>query len=656
MMTLHWLTILLLLLPGLVNAGTSSVEAGDGTPTLQIVAYHDVRDAVVGDYDNDQYAVSTGNLIAHFRWLKDNGFSPVSIDQLTAAREGTANLPAKPVLLTFDDGLQSVYTHVFPLLKLFGYPAVVSLVTSWIESDRSVLYAGRELQASDFLSWDQIRELQESGLVEIASHSHDLHRGVRGNPQGNEQPAAVTRIYFDGAYESAAQHEQRIRDDLARSTRAILQQTGRSPRVMTWPYGAFDAKAALIAAEYGMQVSMTLEPNFGVPASSDLLHRHLIAANPGVGGFAGSLMQPTPPAILRAAQVDLDYVFDPDPQQQERNLDRLVERIHSLEISHVFLQAFADPDGDGGADALYFPNRHLPMRADLFNRVAWQLKTRAGVRVFAWLPLLSYTGENVPAHWRVLQAGKNGPEQDPYSEPRLSPFDPEARRFIRDIYEDLAAHARFDGLHFHDDGRLNQLEDAGAAARIAYAETYGEALGEHLEQLPVDAAQRWSEFKVQALLAFSDELASTVRLYHPGLKTSRNLFASALLDSAGSAYLAQDFDRYLQHYDYTAIMAMPYLEGAAEEKQAEEFYRQLVQQVRLRSGAMQRTVFQLQTVDWRDGRRLESARIRKTMRWLQSLGVPNLAYYPDDFIDNHPELSELRQGISLARYPWSSGP
>lgn len=655
-MLAQWLTLPLLLVCGIVHAAAGAVQPVASAQDLQVVAYHDVRDAVIGDYDTDQYAVSTGNLISHFRWLKANGFTPISIDQLLAARAGEEALPAKPVLLTFDDGLQSVYTHVFPLLKLFGYPAVVSLVTNWIETDSEVFYAGRKLQARDFLSWKQIRELQESGLVEIASHSHDLHKGVSGNPQGNEQPAAVTRIYHQGNYETGEQREMRLRNDLATSTRVIHQNTGRSPRIMTWPYGAFDTRAASIATELGMPVSMTLEPNFGVPANSNLLHRHLIAANPGIAGFAGSLMHPTPAAIVRAAQVDLDYVFDPDPRQQERNLDHLVERIHNLQISHVFLQAFADPDGDGGADALYFPNRHLPVRADLFNRAAWQLKTRAGVRVFAWLPLLSFSGENIPPQWQVLQEAEPAPAPDPYSEPRLTPFDPQARRFVSEIYEDLATHAHFDGLHFHDDGRLNQLEDASAAARVAYHEKFGEELGSTLAGLPPDTAQRWSDFKTQALLSLSDELAGIVRQYHPGLKTSRNLFAPALLDPAGPGYLAQDFDSYLIHYDYTAVMAMPFLEGAGDDRQARNFYRQLVRQVSLRPGAMQRTIFQLQTVDWRDKQRLDSVTIKQTLRWLQSMGVANLAYYPDDFIGNHPELSELRQGISLARYPWSARP
>ena len=59
--------------------------------------------------------------------------------------------------------------------------------------------------------------MQRSGLVEIASHSYDLHRGVPANPQGNTQPAAITRIYQDGLYESDDAYLKRLRADLSAS-------------------------------------------------------------------------------------------------------------------------------------------------------------------------------------------------------------------------------------------------------------------------------------------------------------------------------------------------------------------------------------------------------------------------------------------------------
>jgi biofilm PGA synthesis lipoprotein PgaB len=614
-------------------------------PEFQVISYHDVRDDVVADYDPDEYAVSTRNLITQFTWLREHGFQPVSVDDILAAYDGGAPLPENAILLTFDDGLESFYTKVYPLLKLFRYPAVVSVVTSWIESETQVAYAGKQRSGGDFVTWEQMVEMQASGLVEVASHSHNLHRGIISNPQGNEQPAAVTRHYDGDGYETDSEYRARIADDLRRSVEIIGEQTGRAPRVITWPYGAYNDITAAIAADLGMHVNLTLATKTQARKDSLRIGRYLAMFNPTLDIFSAELLLEERPEIVRVAQVDLDYVYDPDPEQQEANLGRLLDRIKALEISHVFLQAFADPDADGGADAVYFPNRHLPVRADLFGRVAWQLKTRAYVDVYAWLPMLSFVGDAFESDWRVLQYRDGALVPDPNSEPRLSPFNKEATARIAEVYEDLAKHARFNGLLFHDDGRLNELEDFSDAAMAVYRGAFGADVTPEMILGNASLADDWTELKSSALLDLSTTLTEQVRHYQPGLKTARNLFASALLDENSDTYLAQDFDQYLETYDHVALMAMPGLEAAEDEQ---HFYETLVAAVRDRAAGFERTIFELQTVDWRQPSPIDSQRLRQTMRWLQSLGVRHLGYYPDDFIGGHPSLDDLRRGISLA--------
>ncbi|WP_317985478.1 poly-beta-1,6-N-acetyl-D-glucosamine N-deacetylase PgaB, partial [Escherichia coli] len=137
------------------------------------------------------------------------------------------------------------------------------------------------------------------------------------------------------------------------------------------------------------------------------------------------------------------------------------QRVYDMKISHVFLQAFSDPRGDGRIGALYFPNRWLPVRADLFNFVAWQLQTRAGVKVFAWMPVLSFDLD--PSLPRVQRRDRQTGELTVAAEPyiRLSPWDPQVRQQVTEIYEDLARYASFNGILFHDDAVLTDVDDAG---------------------------------------------------------------------------------------------------------------------------------------------------------------------------------------------------
>jgi biofilm PGA synthesis lipoprotein PgaB len=638
------LLLKLLICAAVLAAPLHSVAATE----FQVLAYHDVRDFVREKVDADQYAISTRNLIDHFNWLKANGFVPVSMDAIVEAQAGRGTLPDKAVLITFDDGFRSVYTHVYPLLRLFNYPAVISVVTAWIDGDVPPPADDPTLANHEFLTWDEIREMQASGLVEIASHSHDLHHGLLANPQGNEQPAAKARRYLDGRYETAEEYAVRVRADLDRSAVIIEQHTGRRPRVMTWPYGAYSGPLVEIAKDLGMPITMSLSNGRNTTDSLAALARHLVQSNPEVTQLGYDLLYHEKPGALRVAQVDLDYIYDPDPAQQERNLGHLLDRIKTLKISHVFLQAFADPDADGGAQAAYFPNRHLPMRADLFNRALWQLRTRAGVAVYGWLPILAYDAPDMAGIDRVTQWRDGMLVSDANAEPRLSPFSSEARRIIAEIYEDLAVAAPLDGILFHDDGRLNEFEDASPAAMAAYRDAFGPDFSVAATLTDPDLQQRWARFKTRAIIDLTNELERVVRRYQPSARFARNAFSATLLDPDGERYLAQDYREFLGAYDHVALMAMPYFENAGN---AQDFYEDLITQIAAIDGAFAKTIFELQTVDWRTNTPLPAPELRTTMRWLQSRGIRHIGYYPDDFIQGQPQLPELREGISLAQYP-----
>jgi poly-beta-1,6-N-acetyl-D-glucosamine N-deacetylase len=613
----------------------SGVEAARDPGTFLVLSYHDVRDDVEGDLDPDRFAVSTERLVEQFDWLRANGYTPVSVDQLLAAREGSGVLPPRPVLLTFDDGLRSTYTRVFPLLRLFGYPAVVAVVGSWMDSgpEWEMEYAERTVRRGDFVSWEELREMQASGLVEVASHSHDLHRGVPGNPWANEQPAAVTRMRdpATGRYEDDAGYEARIRLDLEASSRRIREELGRAPRVIVWPYGEFSGVTEQIAAELGMTVSLGLHPGRQPMDRLTGVARMLLTDNPDLGSFVWMVEHFDPaPRAIRVAQVDLDYVYDPDPAQVERNLDVLVQRMQELGVSHVYLQAFANPSGDGTAEALYFPNRHMPMRADLFNRVGWQLRTRAGVEVFAWLPLLAFDLHDAELNdalsVKSWEGGRLVPSRPDFR--RLSPYEPAAREIIGEIYEDLARASPMHGLLFHDDAYLNDREDAS---------------------LYRDGRLPTAREKTEVLIALSHEVKARVERHRPPVKTARNMYARVVLQPVSEDWFAQNLPLFLEAYDHTALMAMPWMEEAGN---PDRWLMELADSVAAVPGGREGVVFELQSVDWRVPGPLEARHLARHMRMLQRRGFLHFGYYPDDFVTGHPDADRVRPAISVNQYPY----
>jgi biofilm PGA synthesis lipoprotein PgaB len=627
---------------------------------LIVLSYHEANHALDRKQNFKPLAIETPELVAQFSWLKEQGYVSVDIDDLLAAQNGERPLPNKAVLFTFDDGYRGMYEQVFPLLRAFDYHAVLALVGRWSEtpSGKDVMYGRKPVAREYFLSWAQIREMVDSGRVEIASHSYDLHRGLPANPQGNTQAAAVSRHYDAdiGRYENDTQYRQRIRNDLQRNSDLITRRVGQQPRVMVWPYGAHNRVTIDIARELGMPITMSLDNNKFDIRNLGSVGRLLIGHGTTLTDFIWQINNHQKPQIkpVRVVHLDLDYVYDPDPKQQEANLGQLLERVKALGVNTVYLQAFADPDGDGNADALYFPNRHLPVRADLFNRVAWQLRTRVGVKVYAWLPVLAYDlpPDHPLAMVRVVSSFSQGKptsrDKETTTYRRLSPFNEETLRLVGDIYEDLAKHAHFDGLLFHDDAYLSDYEDASEWALARY---------QHLWKLPANIDEirrdpelfrRWSLHKTEALAQWTDALTERTRLYHPQIKTARNMYASVVMNPEAETWFAQSMDEFLKHYDYTALMAMPYMEQA---KDPEAWLKTLVTRVAAIPGALDRTVFELQSINWRSGKPIDGAVLANQMRVLQHNGVVSFGYYPDDFIQKKPVLEAVSPAISLLPAP-----
>ncbi len=617
---------------------------------LLVLSYHETDHALDRRRDFKAMAVDTSELAKQFSWLKEHGDVSVSIDDLLAAQRGEHPLPDKAVLLTFDDGYRGMYQQVYPLLRAFDFHAVLALVGRWQETPlaKNVLYGSDLVPRNYFLRWDEIREMVNSGRVEVASHSYDLHNGIYANPQGNSQPAAVARRYTTktGHYESDAQYRQRIRDDLQRNSDLIALKTGVRPRVMVWPYGAYNRATVDIARDVGMPITLTLEDQKVDIKNLGSVGRLLIGHGSNLENFVWQINNHNKPRVepVRVMHLDLDYVYDPDPEQQGKNLGKLLDRVKAMGVNTVYLQAFADPDGDGNTDALYFPNRHLPVRADLFNRVAWQLRTRAGVKVYAWLPVLAYDlpPDHPLAKVRVTASSSRKPGTESYR--RLSPFNQQALRFVGDIYEDLAKHAHFDGLIFHDDAYLDDYEDASQWALSTYQQQW---------KLPADIKairdnpelfKRWSLRKTEALALWTDALTERARLYRPRIKTARNMYAAVIMNPEAETWFSQSMEIFLKHYDYTAVMAMPYMEKA---KHPEAWLRKLVERIAMIPGALDKTVFELQSVDWRSGKPVDGATLARQMRLLQHNGVINFGYYPDDFILGRPAIEAIRPVISL---------
>ncbi len=371
------------------------------------LCYHDIIEGLTDKLDSDQMAVGTDNLVAQFSWLKEHGYNVISLQDILDAKQGKKDLPEKAVLITIDDGYASVYKYLYPLLKMYDYTAVVAVVGKWLSAKpgETVKYGDRDTKPRDFfLTWEQLKEMQDSGYIEIASHSFDLHHGELGNPQGNVQPAATTRKYYKqaGRYETDQEYYQRIKIDLKTNSDLIEKHTGFRPRSIVWPYGAHSEWTIEIAKELGMPVTMTLKTGRSNLDDISAIRRILVMSNPTLSDFVYEIEEEKPKlAPIRAVRLNLDDIYHKDKKIFTHNFDRMLDRIKAMNINAVYISAFSDTDHDGYADSVYFPSRYLPTRADILNRVSWQIETRAGddsnhIHVYTVMPIIAFKNKKGP--------------------------------------------------------------------------------------------------------------------------------------------------------------------------------------------------------------------------------------------------------------------
>jgi len=193
---------------------------------------------------------------AQMQYLASHGYRPLTLAEFEGFLEHKQTVPPKTVMITFDDGYESVYRYAFPVLKRYRFPAVVFLITSLVGKSPS----NPGLHALTYLTWPQIREMYESGLLDFESHTHDMHHYLPEQP--SPAPALV------------ASPPGQVLADLEASRRRIFEHLGYLPTALAYPYGAYTAQTAQLARQAGFRLAFTTRPGPRLPPD---LQRYALA-------------------------------------------------------------------------------------------------------------------------------------------------------------------------------------------------------------------------------------------------------------------------------------------------------------------------------------------------------------------------------------------
>jgi len=567
---------ILLIALAVLFLAVSPAAAAESFITL---CYHDIPETPVEKDD-----ISQKDFINQIEYLRTHGFAFVSPADILAASRGARTLPEKAVLLTFDDAYESFYRFVYPALRLYNIPAVLSVVTSWIDNPETSGYKTKR-----FMHWPQIREVSDSGLVTVASHSSALHRLLQANPVGNVEPAPSAFLYVPESrrYETEPEFRARIREDLASSIEVLTAKLGRKPSILTWPYGSYNAIGVEEAKKLGFEMILTLDDGFSSIRRLDRVNRYYLESHlDWLAAFKDSLKRGLQEDYrIRGVQVDLDPIVNKSSaEESDKNLGLLLDRLVRMGVNTVFLQGFCDLGATGNVKSLYFANSVLPVEMDFLSHAVNRIRSRE-MKVFVWMPVLAYELPdpvlNEALKVREWKGGK--PEVTSSWYRRLSPFDARSLEATRKIFADLAARVQFDGILIQDDAYLAETEDFHPAAVEAFRRRYGVAPEPEKLKADKELNAKWVAFKTEALDGHVGEIVKTVRTYRPGAAVARNIYSSVVTNPDATTWFAQDFKGYLKMYDYTVVMAYAAMEGR---KDSRKWYRELCRPTtgRARSG------------------------------------------------------------------------
>ena len=182
--------------------------------------YHEIA----GRQDTaSRLAVTPEAFASQLAYLREEGFTTISVAKLASALAGEpGRLPARPVVITFDDGFADFHGAALPMLRQYGFTATVFVTTGWIADAGPHAVDNRP---GCMLSWSQIREAAEAG-VEIGAHSHT-------HPQLDQLLPGT------------------LRDELVTSKALLEDGLGRAVPSLAYPYGYSNAQVRRVAREVG---------------------------------------------------------------------------------------------------------------------------------------------------------------------------------------------------------------------------------------------------------------------------------------------------------------------------------------------------------------------------------------------------------------------
>ena len=195
-----------------------------------------------------KFGIRPSELEDDLKFLKENGYNTVVMQDLINFVEKGKRLPKNPIVLTFDDGNSSDFNHLYPLLKEYDMKAVISIIGRAVDQNTEE-HAKYPAAKYPNLTWAQVKELHDSGIIEVQSHGYNVH-----GPAGSGKVKS----------ESADEYHRRLTADLTKLQDRCKEHLNYEPTTFCYPLGVISKGSHAVLEEMGFKASLSCQEGINI--------------------------------------------------------------------------------------------------------------------------------------------------------------------------------------------------------------------------------------------------------------------------------------------------------------------------------------------------------------------------------------------------------
>ena len=221
---------------------------------VTVIMYHDfiTQEDVENGIVFGEYALDPADFESDLQYLRSNGYTVITSDDLVEYLNGNQPLAPKSVIISIDDGTLGVFTNAYPLLKQYNLKADLNVIGEQIDLAWETVYYGgsREGEEAPYCTWNELRPMVESGVINLCTHTYGMHRYDRSGRIGLRM--------LEG--ESVEDYTQVLRADYRKIVSSMEGWLGIVPRTIAYPYSKRSKTTdRVLLEEIGFDILMTGE-------------------------------------------------------------------------------------------------------------------------------------------------------------------------------------------------------------------------------------------------------------------------------------------------------------------------------------------------------------------------------------------------------------